>query len=540
DARSTAEPPFSYMGEGLRQAMDQLVNLTGRLLADDSDRLIIPSRPDGAGIDSFAASASVGKPLRTVLVGLMPNISLASAERVATSAHVLILDRIGLGDRRKKEKQIDSLLNAQPELVIIAGGTDYGSQGAVLGLADTVAAAARRLREGSRPEILFIGNAALHEQIKDLFTGLCEVTFTENVRPSLEEENIASARRQLARIYEHIRLSHMAGYAELAQWSGRGVTPNAVAMGNLIRHISEAVGEKAILGVDVGSTTTTLAAAIGDDLALTVRADLGVGHSAAYLNNAIDRLARWVPESDADEALRNYLSNKSLNPATVPHELSELYLEHALARQCLQNALQAANWPAKAKGVPGLLPRFGTIIGAGAVLARAPKPGQAALMLIDGLQPTGVTSLVLDWQSLVPMLGAAAANNPVAVVQVLEAGALLTLGTVVGLVGEGRTGQVAARVKGTLADGKQLKEDVHFGSIAVYHLPPGESKITIQPAGGFDAGFGRGTGKTLTLSDSPVGLIVDARGRPIAFPSAAAARHEAVAKWCASLGQYGL
>src|SRR5262245_31775184 len=79
--RSTVEPPFNYIGEGLRQATDQLKLLTGRDLMDENDRLIMPSRADGAGIDAFAASASAGKPLRTVLVGLMPNLSLASAER---------------------------------------------------------------------------------------------------------------------------------------------------------------------------------------------------------------------------------------------------------------------------------------------------------------------------------------------------------------------------------------------------------------------------------------------------------------------------
>ncbi|MEK6575744.1 MAG: glutamate mutase L, partial [Chloroflexota bacterium] len=94
EARSTVEPPFSYMGEGLHQAMEHLKILTGRTFMDDNDRLIMPIRMDGSGIDAFAASASGGKPLRVALAGLMPNISLASAERVALSAHVIIVDRM--------------------------------------------------------------------------------------------------------------------------------------------------------------------------------------------------------------------------------------------------------------------------------------------------------------------------------------------------------------------------------------------------------------------------------------------------------------
>lgn len=539
EARSSVEPPFNYMSEGVRHATEQLNLLTGRVFMDENERLIVPTRADGAGIDAFTATVSGVKPMRTILVGLMPNISLASAERVASTGQVLIIDRIGLGDRRKRERQIDDMMNAKPDLVMIAGGTDFGSQGAVLQLADTVAIAARLMREGTRPTILFIGNAALHDRVKDLFTGVTDVFVTENVRPSLQDENIASARRLLARVYEHTRLSTLPGYGELTQWSTTNVAPSASALGNLIRHISEASNNAAILAADIGSATTALAAAVGDDLTLTVRADLGVGHSVNSQSNALDRIMRWLPNKYTEEEVRDYIANKALAPASVPQELSDLYIEHAIARQCLLSAIQNANWPAKAKGLVGLTPNFDTIIGSGAVLGKAPNPGQAALMMIDSLQPTGATTLVLDSQSLLPLLGAAAALNPVAVVQVLEAGALTTLGTVIGVTGEGRPGQTAVRVRGTLADGQQLKDDVSVGSLAVYHLPSGTSKITLQPSGGLDVGNGRGATKTLNLTETAVGLIIDARGRPIVFPSGAEARRQAVSHWCSTLGQYG-
>ncbi|MBM4422095.1 MAG: hypothetical protein FJ030_01725 [Chloroflexi bacterium] len=542
EARSTAEPPFSYMGEGVRQALDHLHIITARPFMDEGDRLLMPTRADGAGVDAFAVSASVGKPLRVALVGLMPNISLASAERIAMSGQATIVDRLGLGDRRRREKQIDDLINAKPEVVIISGGTDHGSQGAVLKLADTVAIATRLMREAARPDILFVGNAVLHDRVRDMFAGVCDVVVAENLRPSLNDETIASARRQLARLYERVRLRAMPGYGELAQWSGNGVAPNASAFGNLVRYLSRAMeGGKGVLAVDVGSATTTLAAAIGGDGSVTVRADLGVGHSAAHLANAIDRIARWMPEATLDDDLRDYLSNKTLYPATVPQELRELQIEHALARQCLQGVAQSAVWPAKLKGYPGLTPAFDTIIGSGAVLARAPKPGQAALMLLDSLQPTGVTTLLLDWQCLMPALGAAAAMNPTAVVQALETNALINLGAAVSLVGEGRPGQEAVRVKASLPTGEKIDQKITFGSLEVVHMPPNvDVKVSIQPSGAFDAGFGRGASKTIAINSGAVGLIVDARGRPIGIPTAADKRYEAVSKWNMNVGEYGL
>jgi hypothetical protein len=63
-------------------------------------------------------------------------------------------------------------------------------------------------------------------------------------------------------------------------------------------------------------------------------------------------------------------------------------------------------------------------------------------------------------------------------------------------------------------------------------------KVSIQPSGAFDAGFGRGASKSITIQTGAVGLIVDARGRPIGIPTTADERHGTVSKWCANLGEY--
>lgn len=546
EARTTAEPPFANIEEGLHHALEELQRVTGRTFADANDRLIIPTSPDGNGADAFAATASAGEPLRVSVVGLMPNVSVASARRVAASTYAVVGEVLGLGDRRREAQQLDALLAAKPEVVIITGGTENGSQSAVLRLAETVALASRRLPDGSRPEILFAGNSAVQGKIRELFDGLSEVLIADNLRPELDSESLIPARRQLAWLYEHIRLASLGGYTDLSQWGTGGITPTATAIGNVIRFLSEATGDKGILGVDVGSMSTVLAASFGNDLALTVQPDVGVGHSAARLLSHIklDHLSRWLPEDFSDDEVRNYLYNKSVAPATVPHELRELYLEHALARQCLQIAVSAArpSWSNKAHtNYGGLMPPFDTIIGSGAVLARAPRPGQAALMMIDGLQPLGVTSLTLDAHGALPAVGAAAIQNPIAAVQVLQSNSFPSLGLVVSLVGEARPGQNVVRVKLAPVGGETVEVKVPFGSLEVLRLPPGqEAKLTIQPLRGFDAGFGGGVTKTMTVAGGEVGIIIDARGRPIAFPANPDKRREAVSKWCAKLGEYGV
>lgn len=545
-ARSTVEPPFSYISEGLRHALEHMLGVTGRKLIDESDNLVMPSRADGSGVDAFAATASAAAPLRVALVGLMPNISLATAQRAVLSTYAVVVEAISLGDRRREDQQLDALLNAKPDAVVIVGGTEQGSQSAVLKLTETVALASHLLPQHLRPSVLFAGNSALRQKIKEIFTGLAEVWEVDNLHPELGEENLIPVRRQLAHLYERLRVGRITGYADLAQASGGRILPSATAFGLMIRFLNSANGgNKGVLGVDVGSASTVIAAAFNNELSLTVRPDIGVGHSAVNVlhRSPIGRLIRWLPEEFTEDEVRDYLHNKSLRPATIPHDVRDLYLEHALARQCIQVAMASAmpNWNESArKAAGGLMPTLDPIIGSGSVLAYAPRAGQAALMLLDGAQPTGVSTLILDSQNLAAALGAAGTLNPIAAVQILRSNSFMALGTAISLVGRAGYGQTAARARLTLPGGEKIDSSVEFGSIAVLPLPTGEEgKLTIQPARGFDAGFGKGVAKTFAVTGGEVGVIIDARGRPIAFPNSAVKRYEAINKWKVVMGGYG-
>ncbi|MFQ5408240.1 MAG: glutamate mutase L [Anaerolineales bacterium] len=542
-APTTVEPPFSDVGEGLRHALDSLQSISGRPYLDEEERLILPSRPDGAGVDAFAATASAGQPLRTVIVGLMPDVSVESARRAAASSYLAIVDTFSLSDSRRDEEQVDMLLRLRPDLVIITGGTDGGARAAVLRLADTVAMALSLMSRDERPRVLFAGNVRLRERVQRLFEDVATVQVAGNVRPALQTEAILSAERNLAQLYDSIRATRIAGYGELADWSGGNVMPTARAFGNLVRFTSHIFDPaKGVLGVDVGSAATTVAAAFGGDLALTVRPDVGVGHSAGNLlrYTSAERIARWLPTEIPLDEITDFVNNKSLAPGSIPQELDELYLEHAMAREALAITVASsrANWPARIRASrSSLLPAFDPILGSGAVLAHAPKPAQAALTLLDGLQPTGITTLLIDQHNLAPSLGAAAAFNAVASVQVFQSGAFANLGATVCPVGKARPGQHVLRVRMKYSNGERLEVEVRYGTIEVLPLPLGqEAQVSLQPLKGFDIGYGRGQGRRVLLTGGTIGLIVDARGRPVAMERDPAQRREQLQRWLAELG----
>lgn len=540
EAPTTVEPPFYEASEGMRHALADLQAIAGRFLLDDRSNLIIPSTPDGNGADKLVITSSAGPQVRALLIGLLPDVSLESARRVARSSYISVVDTLSLGDRRREEQRFDAVLKARPDLIIIAGGTDNGAREALLNILETVALACHLLPVGSSPRVLYAGNPALQEKIAELMGSIAAVRNAPNLQPLLgdAERVLTPARAEMAKIYEELRMGQIGGFMELAQTAGGRIFPTAQAEGQTIRYLKRTLNAPGgVLGVNVGSASTSLAAAFKDDLFLTVRADLGLGvNVGAVLDETpFDQFTRWLPFDCSAATVREFIYDKAAHPHTLPADEKDLHFENALVREVIRAALRRAqaDWPASVFGSrTDLLPRLGLIVGSGAALSRAPRPGAAALLLLDSLQPTGVTNLLLDPHHLTAALGAMAYTNPMAVVQVAESGAYLNLGTAVSVVGEARPEAVACTARLVAQDGKETSAEVKFGALELLPLPLGRSaKLTLKPRPGADVGFGPGRGKTISVTGGAAGVIIDARGRPLVFPKDAGQRFETVQQW---------
>lgn len=545
EAQSTAGPPLFDLSEGVRLAMDRVQAITGRRLMDESDSLIFPTTGFGAGIDLFVASVSAGHRVRTVLAGLMPGVSMASARRLAESTYIDVVGEITLVDERRIEDLIGVVVSTRPDLILVVGGTDNGASKPIFQLIDILKLGISLIPEGSRPRIVFAGNRSLGALVTDQLADRTSITLMPNVRPMLSIEDLAPARLQLAETLFEIRSTRITGYQELKQWTGGSLLPTGEAYGRLIRYLSRIYDpDKGVLGVDLGSSHTTIAAAFEGDLNLSVNCDLGAGSSILGLldQGSMPKILRWLPKAITGSEVRDYIYNKSVHPGSVPTTMDELYIEYAIARQLIRYALFHArkSWPeGKNSRSSLLLPSVEPIIAAGATLARAPKPGYTALMLLDALQPTGVSTLVLDPYSLAPALGATAGPLPVATVQLLEAGVLVSLGTVVCPIGRGRAGRKVLSYQLELEEsGQQLSGDIESGQIKVIPLGPGQfGKLSLRPERGYDVGFGTlGRSGSLRVSGGTVGVIIDARGRPLILPDNRDQQVELNQRWLWEIG----
>jgi hypothetical protein len=159
------------------------------------------------------------------------------------------------------------------------------------------------------------------------------------------------------------------------------------------------------------------------------------------------------------------------------------------------------------------------------------------LMLLDGLQPAGVTTVLLDQNNLVSALGAAADVNPLLSVQVLGSNTMVNLGAVIAPLGTARVGTPILRVKITYEGGREVNLDVKYGSLEVLSLPMGAvATLRLQPLHRFDVGMGPGRGGRLQVVGGALGVVIDARGRPLVLNSDPIRRREKMQKWLWTLG----
>jgi hypothetical protein len=571
EALSTHQPPWLDLIIGVREAIRQIETLVGRRLLTQAGALIKPQTPTGDGVDTFVAVSSAGMPMRVVLAGLTGDVSLASARRAVAGTYALINGTLALDEgarHRDPNARMQVLRQAKPDVVLITGGTDGGATRPVMDLAQLVALYNQVLASEERPLTFYAGNAHLADEVVSLFAAVAsagrlaataghpagELRVVGNVRPGLEVENLGPAQKELGSFYQNRRLARVPGFDTLNEWADRPVLPTARSFGQVIRYIGDRYQLK-VAGIDLGSASTLLAARVGDLFSLTTCANLGIGLNirGALAQVLVEHVIRWLPlEMDPDDA-RDALLNKSLHPASVPQTWEELLLEYALAREVMRRVVAQARpgwlpggpqWPRDGHHHPAgtsvlaHTPQWDLIIGAGRTLTRTPQPGYAALLLLDALEPVGVSKMALDAGGVAAMLGAMAGVHPLAAAEVVEYDAFLNLGTVVAPLGTARPGDVAIRVKVHYSDGRVIEEEVAYGSIDVIPLELGErAALELHPTRRFDVGLGEpGRGATAEAEGGILGIVVDGRGRPLELPADDEDRRQMIQEWMSGMG----
>ena len=391
-----------------------------------------------------------------------------------------------------------------------------------------------------------------------------EMTMTDNLRPAMERENLAPSRAMIQDLFlEHV-MAQAPGYNKLIPWTDADIMPTPAAVGAIMQEIARREGIN-VVGVDIGGATTDVFSVFDGQFNRTVSANLGMSYSISNVlaEAGIDDILRWVPLDIPADRLGNRVRNKMIRPTTVPQNLEGLKIEQAVSREALRLAFEQHKM--LATGLKGVqqqhdisdafsqqvtgrslikMPGLDLLVGSGGVLSHAPRREQAAMMLVDAFEPEGLTGLAVDSIFMMPQLGVLAQVHPEAATHVFLRDCLIPLGACIAPINHphsrlGKPGSPGLTVRLTRQGGTTEAYDVPAGEIRLVPLPVGETAdVTVEPARGLDCGGGQGRPITGKVDGGVVGLVIDARGRPVRFAADPEERKAQVAGWQKALGAY--
>jgi hypothetical protein len=571
EAPTTLKPPYEDVTEGIIQAVQTIEFITGRRFFEKR-QVISPEKPNGDGVDLFIATMSTGEPLRLIVMGaispMLANLAeqaisglYVQAQAVPSPSFVAAADQpapVGVGagggswtaDRMNQEweRQLSRMREFHPQVALIVGMADPPAGAAPLQEACQLLVNAagesstQSMQNGNAPtqgsvfepySVVYAAAPQYVEAVRRMVQDIAEVTRVDSLVSPAQLGPVSMA---IGELYEHHALQRLSGYERLSSWLSAAPMASATSLSSLVRFLAQHYAMN-VTAVDVGgANTTVMVAGEHGEFIPMVNPNLGVGSRIDGILQRVgwQRIARWIPFRISEEEIRQFALSQMAHPQAVPATSRELQISQAFAREAIALTIESL------KRADVEWPESDLILATGGVLSHAPKHGQVAMILLDALQPRGVTSLVLDKTMLISQLGAVATVAPIAAVQVNENDAVShRLGTCVVPFGNMKPGEVALRVGLEYTNGKQVNMDVAAGSIEVIPLQPNEQALlTLFPAPTVDVGLGPGERARAAeeIDGGLMGLIIDARGRPLNLPTDETERQARLLQWIQALG----
>lgn len=543
EAPTTVEAPVADVTVGALNAFSEVEELSGRNILQEGLELpfIITEGDLTKGIDLYLSTSSAGGGLQMLVAGVVSTITTESAERAALGAGAIVMEAISADDGRQDFERIERIRHLKPDIVLVTGGVEGGSTKHVVEMAETLVAAAPRPRFGDtlKLPVIYAGNAAAAEEVRQILAKIAQVVVVDNVRPQLEREVLGPAREAIHEFFLSHVMSHSPGYGKLMSWSPVPIMPTPAAVGDIVQSYAQRTAQS-VLCVDIGGATTDLFSVFPNrdgtsTFNRTVSANLGMSYSIAnvLVEAGISQIKRWLPFEFTDTELADRLRNKMIRPTSIPQTIEELWIEQAVCREALR--LSLAHHRSLAIGLEGRrergisdifrqsseryelvdLMKLDIVIGSGGVLSHAPSRMQAALMMIDGFGLEGVTQLAVDSIFMMPHLGVFASVHPEAAYEVFENDCLVQLGCAVVPVFPSKLKRIE-RLAEIFLDGILLGS-INCNEVTRFLTPSsGEGSLKVVPLHrSIDIGAGAGQILERRVVFGECGVIVDGRNRPL-------------------------
>jgi hypothetical protein len=263
------------------------------------------------------ATSSAAGGLRMTVHGLTRKMTAMAAREAALGAGGVV-EYVTAGNLR--DSDLERVEEANPSLILLAGGVEDGDS-------ETVLHNAARLAQLSiRPIVVYGGNSAVREDARRLLEAAgFRVRVTDNVYPGVDQLDILPARAVIHDAFEE-HITHAPGMEAIGELVSGHILPTPGAVLIAAELLAASVGDLVV--VDVGGATTDIhsitdgspeisAIATGPEphSKRTVEGDLGTFVSARHV-------AELIPERQRPEIL----------PPAVPTSPAEIAAAALLAR----------------------------------------------------------------------------------------------------------------------------------------------------------------------------------------------------------------
>lgn len=352
--RRNRQPGFEHVAQGFAAtsvAQGDVGLGVEQAIADLEARF---GRPAGDP-ETFVNSSAAGG-LRMTVHGLTYSMTARAAREAALGAGGIVkLVTAGL----LSDFDLEELQAILPNIILLAGGVDFGEKDIVLQNAERIASLKLSV------PVLYAGNAAIRRQIQRIFeNGGIETMVTANVFPEVDVLNIAPLRKLIHEVFNRhiIHAPGMARFAELTQW-GILPTPGAVLKGAEL--FAEALGD--CLVFDVGGATTDVHSVTDGSLEWTskmiepeprakrtVEGDLGVYINARNIVEMVGdpeweaRLEdlRALPSTEHEKQLTHWLCARAVDTGIRRHAglVTDLYTPSGKKQIVKGKDLSAVKW----------------------------------------------------------------------------------------------------------------------------------------------------------------------------------------------------
>ena len=515
-------------------AIQKLESALDRHFLDDAGRIITPQKLGMVGADQVILTWSGGEMPRVVLMGLTNGTSIKAMDELLTKNGLRASAKICAMDGRSMTDNVGALTAADPDIVLISGGSEHGAEQAVYRLGEILLLACKSIDENNRPSILYMGNSDARGQFEKVFNQLTDISFSDNIIGT--EKPVLSPTTAFQKCMLNFGKENNPAISQLQKETGCAAISGDFAYGRCIRLLSRINrANHSVLGIEVGANRTI--AAFGANLGLEMsRSEAGIGHTLPKLLESVpaSEILPWISFQLKESELNDYILNKSVHPELIPANSYSAEIEQALALFLIKSAIEKN--PLKEQLTDGTL---GMVLLGGAVMRNVEDPGDALRIGMNSLHPFGMTDYYLDMNGLASAVGGLAGVNRELAAQVTSPSMFLNLGRVVTPVSRLKEGKKAFSVSLRDESGNIEKADIIQGGIKRIPLEYGRyyeldwfnvNKSVKIP--------GVPTWTSIGFKAGCFGLVFDMRGEKLDMPDERSAQIHLLDRWKTELGSW--